>query len=122
MTDKEEGSKENSTMEQIKERFYKTPHEAKLKLAIDKIYNDYIGGDENAMMDGEEYIAWTEETLIDQITKAILSETNYLELEDTWEVLEAKHVRFMGEKRVREIVEHRVQVRHSKEGKWAWEK
>lgn len=122
MTDKEEGSKENSTMEQIKERFYKTPHEAKLKLAIDKIYNDYIGGDENAMMDGEEYNAWTEETLIDQITKEILSETNYLDLEDTWEVLEAKHVRFMGEKRVREIVEHRVQVRHSKEGKWAWEK
>ena len=107
-------------MEQTKAKFYKTPHETKLKYVVDYFYNEYIGGSENAKLSGDEYHAWTEPELIEQITADILKEKDFLHLEDSWEVLEAKHVRFMGEKRVREIVEHRVQFRHQ-QYRWDWE-
>ena len=107
-------------MEQTKAKFYKTPHETKLKYVVDYFYNEYIGGSENAKLSGDEYHAWTEPELIEQITADILKEKDFLHLEDSWEVLEAKHVRFMGEKRVREIVEHRTQYRHQQYS-WEWE-
>lgn len=104
-----------------KTSFYKTEHERMLKSCIDKVYNDEIGGNENAMWDGNEYTAWTEENLINYIVEYFMTK-KYLELEDSWEVLEGKHIRFMGKQRVHEIVEHRVKYRHEKEGKWKWEK
>lgn len=97
-------------------------HEQKLLLAIDKIYNDQIGWNENAFYDGSDYTAWKEEDLIKYIIDSILSEPNYLELEDSWEVLEAKHVRFLGKKAVECITLGRVHSRHKSEGKWVWEK
>ena len=108
-------------METRKESFYKTENERLLKLAIDKIYNDYVGGEENHYLDyNERYFNFDEASLIDTITNEILREKDYLRLENSIYVLEAKHIRFMGEKRVREIVEHRVKFRHNKEG-WCFE-
>lgn len=103
-----------------KEKFYKTPHEVMLKKVVDFYYNNYIGGSENAKLDGDEYHAWTEPELIEKITEDILQETDSLQMEDTLMRMEAKHVRFMGKKRVHEIVEHRVQFRHLKYA-WEWE-
>lgn len=89
---------------------------------IDKFYNDQIGWNENALLDGEEYKAWTEEELIEYITDSILSEKDYLEMENTWDVLEAKHIRFLSKERIRLIVTGVVIRRHAEEGKWEWEK
>ena len=97
-------------------------HEQKLLRAIDKIYNDEIGFNENAFYDGSDYHAWKEEDLIKHIVYSILIEPNYLELEDSWEVLEAKHVRFLGKEAVEYITFGRVHSRHQSEGKWVWEK
>lgn len=108
-------------METKKESFYKTEHEKLLKLAVDKLYNDYVGGEENHYLDNDErYFNFTEESLIDDITNDLLKEKDYVRLENSVWVLEAKHIRFMGKKRVREIVEHRVKFRHNKEG-WCFE-
>lgn len=96
--------------------------EKKLFKVVDCMYNDYIGGNENAMEDGAEYHPFTEQELIETITNDILTEKNYLSIEGSWEVLEAKHVRFMGEAKVKEIVTARVMARHMTEGKWEWEK
>lgn len=104
-----------------KQSFYKTFEEKKLKKVVDYFYNMYIGGSENALLDNDDYRAWTEANLINEIKTSILSEKYYLHLEDSLEVLEAKHVRFMGEKRVTEIVEHRVKFRHESDGLWTWE-
>ena len=104
-----------------KESFYRTFEEKMLKRAIDKIYNDEIGGNENACMDGHEYYAWEEGELIDWIVTAILTAEEPLELEDSLMMLEPKHIRFIGTKRVTEIVDHRVKYRHTREGQWEWE-
>ena len=104
-----------------KESFYKTHEEKLLARAVDYMYNWAIGGNENDMLDGNEYHAWKEDELIYSIIDDILSCRTYLEIENSWEVLEAKHIRFMGKERVREIVTHRVQFRHTKEGNWLWE-
>ena len=109
-------------MTNTKPSFYKTMHEKMLAICVDKEYNDMIGGNENALLDGEKYYAWTEEELIEYITGQFMTAKRYIELEDSWAVLEAKHIRFMGKKRVREIVEYRVKTRHEKEGKWEWER
>ena len=108
-------------METKKESFYKSEHERLLKLAVDKLYNDYVGGEENHYLDNDErYFNFTEESLIDTITNDLLKEKDYVRLENSVWVLEAKHIRFMGKKRVREIVEHRVKFRHNKES-WCFE-
>ena len=104
-----------------KESFYKTLDEKLLRAVVDSFYNDEIGGNENAMLDGGDYFAWKEDDLIDYIAKAILSARVPLQIEDTLFCLEPKHVRFMGGSRVWEIVEHRVKYRHRKEGPWEWE-
>lgn len=105
----------------MKTNFYKNDNERMLKLAIDKLYNDYVGGEENHYLDYDErYFNFTEDSLIETITKELLTAKDYVELENSINVLEAKHIRFMGAKRVREIVEHRVKFRHVKEG-WCFE-
>lgn len=101
--------------------FYKNTREQMLALAVDKLYNDEIGGNENSMMDGNEYYAWKEDELVDSIYHEVMSKP-YLELGDSWDLLEAKHIHFIGKKRVREIVDHRIKYRHAKEGSWLWEK
>lgn len=101
--------------------FYRTNEEKMLAKVIDSFYNDEIGGNENAYLDGYEYKSWKEEDLVNYITDAILREPKYLQLENSWMVLEAKHVRFMGAARVGEIVAHRVGYRHRTEGSWMWE-
>ena len=97
-------------------------HEMQLLRAIQKIYNDQIGWNENAYYDGSDYTAWKEENLIKYIVNEVLTEENYLELEDSWEVLEAKHIRFMGKEKVQELIDAYVKCRHLLEGKWVWEK
>lgn len=37
-----------------KQSFYKTLEEKLLKLAVDKFYNDYVGGEENHFLDHNE--------------------------------------------------------------------
>ena len=93
-----------------------------LAKAVDKLYNDYVGGEENHWLDtgGERYFNFTEESLIETITNEILKTKDYIRLENSWWVLEAKHIRFMGKERVKEIVAHRVAYRHKKEG-WCFE-
>ena len=102
--------------------YYKTKEERLLKGVIDNLFNEYIGGNENAYMDGVEYHPYTEEELIDVIVNEILTCDTYLNIENSWEVLEPKHIRFIGKTRVKEIVEHRVNYRHIHEGKWEWER
>lgn len=97
----------------MKESFYKNENERYIKWAVDKLYNDYVGGEENHWLDtGERYFNFTEDSLIETITNEILKTKNVLWLENGLGV-EAKHVRFVGKKRVAEIVEHRVKFRHS---------
>ena len=104
-----------------KQSFYKTFEEKLVKLAIDTIYNDYVGGEENHYLDtGERYFNFTEESLIEIINDRLLKEKNYIWLDNGF-VLEAKHIRFIGKARINELVTHRVQYRHNKEG-WEWEK
>ena len=103
------------------ESFYKSEHERLLKRAVDKLYNDYVGGEENHYLDYDErYFNFTEDSLIETITDELLKTKDYVRLENSVFVLEAKHIRFMGKQRVREIVEHRVKYRHEKEG-WIFE-
>lgn len=107
-------------MENKKESFYKTFEEKLLKMAVDHYYNDYVGGEENHYLDCEErYFNFTEESLIETITNEILKEKYQIWLENGW-AIEAKHIRFIGKERVREIVDHRVKFRHNKEG-WCFE-
>ena len=104
----------------MKESFYKNTNERLLKLAIDKIYNDYVGGEENHYLDYDErYFNFTEESLIDTITHELTREKRQLFLDNGF-VIEAKHIRFIGKERIKEIVDHRVKFRHNKEG-WCFE-
>ena len=103
-----------------KESFYKTFEEKLVKGAVDKIYNDYVGGEENHWLDHQErYFNFNEEELIKIIIDELLKAEKYLWLENGL-ALEAKHIRFIGKQRITEIVKHRVQFRHNKEG-WVWE-
>lgn len=106
---------------EMKPTFYKNSNEMLLKLAVDKLYNDYVGGEENHFLDHQErYFNFTEDSLIETITSDILREDQQLWLENGG-AIEPKHVRFIGEKRIKEIVAHRVKFRHEKEG-WCFEK
>ena len=105
-------------MEQ-KQSFYKTWEEKLLRGAVDKYYNDYVGGAENHYLDEDEKPSFTEKELIEIISNRITKEEKYIWL-DNGLVLEAKHIRFIGKVRINEIVDHRVKFRHNKEG-WLWE-
>ena len=108
-------------MENKKESFYKTFEEKLVKCAIDTIYNDYVGGEENHYLDtGERYFNFTEESLIEIINDRLLKEKKYIWL-DNGMTLESKHIRFIGKTRINELVTHIVQYRHNKEG-WEWER
>ena len=89
---------------------------------VDYFYNEYIGGNENAYLDGEEYHPYTEEELIETIVDDIMNEPGYLNLEDSKYMVEAKHIRFLGKDMIKAIVTGRVVGRHLDEGKWEWEK
>lgn len=103
-----------------KTSFYKTFEEKLVKLAIDKFYNDYVGGEENHYLDtGERCFNFTEESLIETIETELLKAEKYIWLDNGY-VLEAKHIRFIGKQRIHELVSHRVSFRHNKEG-WEWE-
>lgn len=104
-----------------KPSFYRNDNERLIKSAIDKLYNDYVGGEENHYLDtGERYYHFTEQSLIDTIVDELLKAKDYVELENSIYVLEAKHIHFIGKERLTELTKHRVQFRHRKEG-WEWE-
>ena len=104
-----------------KQSFYRTFEEKLVKIAIDTMYNDYVGGEENHWLDhNERCFDFTEEQLINIIVNRLLKEKRYIWL-DNGMVLEAKHIRFIGKARINELVDHRVKFRHNKEG-WCWEK
>lgn len=100
--------------------FYKTTHEKIVSMVVDRFYNDEIGGRENHYLDTHEMMPITEEDLVELITKEITSCKTTLWTESGWG-LEAKHIRFIGKERIKEIVAHRVAYRHNKEGNWVWE-
>lgn len=104
----------------MKESFYKTFHEKMVAQIVDKFYNDEIGGRENHFYDTHEMLPITEEELTAEIVDMITSCKTVLWTESGFG-LEAKHIRFMGKKRIEEIVKHRVDYRHTKEGTWVWE-
>lgn len=89
---------------------------------VDCMYNDQIGGNENAMLDGVDYYAWKLEELIDWITDQITNAEGYLEMEDTMEMVEARHFRFLGKEEIKTVVTARCNYRKQKEGRWEWEK
>ena len=89
---------------------------------IDYYYNEFIGCNENAYLDGEEYHPYTNEELIKTIVSEIMNEPGYLNIEDSKYMVEAKHIRFLGKDYINAIVTGRVYARHSDEGKWEWEK
>ena len=102
--------------------FYRTNEEKMLAKVVDRFYEDEIECNENALQDGDSYTAWTEPDFINYVVEEVLKEQKYLRL--SWAnhiVLEAKHIRFMGAERVREIVTHRIQYLHNKDGQWMWE-
>lgn len=92
-----------------------------LRGVIDYFYNEYIGCNENALLDGEEYIAWTEQQLIDEIVSDILNCKGFLNMENTCEMVEAKHFRFLGKENLYTLVQAVCSYRHQTEGKWEWE-
>lgn len=99
----------------IKQSFYRNDNERMIKLAVDKLYNDYVGGEENHYLDyHERYFNFTEQSLIETITKELLQEKKVVWLDNGFG-LESKHIRFVGKERLHEIVEHRVKFRHGKE-------
>ena len=104
----------------MKESFYKTDKEILLAQVVDSMYNDEIGGRENHYMDTGEKLPITEEELIRMVVCDILKSRTILWTEHGYGI-EPKHVRFIGKKRVTEIVEHRIKYRHQKEGKWMFE-
>lgn len=97
--------------------------EKQLILAIHKLYNDYVGWNENAYLDGDEehFRPFTLDQLIEWITSDILNEKNYLELEGSFEVMEAKHARFYGKDFLKNLVTAICASRKNEES-WEWEK
>ena len=93
-----------------------------LNAVIDNMYNDLVGGDENAYLDGEAYHAWNESEIIDTIVHDILHSRTALDLEGSHYCIEPKYIRIIRPERIREIVENRVKARHQDEGPWEWEK
>ena len=88
---------------------------------INNQYNEIIGGAENACMDGNEFHPWTPEELIEDITDTITTQ-EYLQIEDSWELVEAKHFRFLSKDNIRAMVAGRVMARHEEDHGWLWEK
>ena len=74
------------------------------------------------MLDGNEYHPFTIEELIETITEDIITCDGYLEMEDTMEVVEAKHFRFLGSETIKAVVTGVCLGRKQEEGKWEWEK
>lgn len=83
-------------------------------------YNEYIGGNENAFLDGNEYTPFTEEQLIETITKEIMT-NDLLPMEDSFYCIEGKHIRFMGRKFIKSCVYAECHRRHEEDGLWEWE-
>ena len=109
-----------NTNTNTKPSFYKSFEERLIKSAVDYLYNEYVGGEENHWLDhGERYYNFDEKELCDLILERLLTEKHHLWLEDGF-AIESKHIRFVGKQRVSEIVNHRVEFRHNKEG-WEWE-
>ena len=104
-----------------KQSFYQNFREQEIAMYTDKLYNDYIGGNECSMQDGQDYTAFTEEQLIETISNDIVSTKDAYVWLDNGMALEKKHIKFVGNQRIHEIVEHRIQYRHKKEGLWMWE-
>lgn len=105
----------------MRDEFYKTFNERTIAKVVDTYYNDEIGGRENHYYDTDEMLPITEEDLIAYVVNSIMATKKVLYTEAGYGI-EAKHIRFMGKQRVTEIVTHRIQQRHQKEGKWIWEK
>ena len=103
-----------------KQSFYKTFEEKLLAHAVDYLYNEYVGGNENHFLDTRELLYnFDEKELTEIILKEILETKTQIWL-DNGLFVEPKHLRFMGKKRIKEIVDHRVEVRHTREP-WYWE-
>ena len=106
-----------------KTSFYKTMDERILKDVVDCYYNNYVGWNENAMLDGSDYFNpnLNEEEVIKTIIDDIMTSKNEYLLGEHNMAIETKHIHFMGRQRVEEIVEHRVKFRHQQDGSWLWE-
>lgn len=98
----------------MKESFYKTLDEKILARIISGYYAEIVVEDENAFADeGKDkcnYFTKPEE-IVPYVLGRILKNCNrniWAEHNDELWALEAKHLRFMGKKRIEEIVNHRV--------------
>jgi len=93
-------------------KFYKTFDERVLANIISGKYFEMVRDDENACEDENEYNGFTKPEeiasyILDQIMKCNGGDVRAEFNDELW-ALEPKHLRFMGKKRIEEIVNHRV--------------
>lgn len=102
-----------------------TFNEKLLRRMICDMRNEIIGGFENTVADNDEAYCeeiWpvkdrTKEVVVDEIMTMIFNGTDkYLKSSSSPFMLEKKHIKFMGKKFVRELVEDRVEWDYKKHG------
>lgn len=105
-----------------------TLHERTLRKIICDIRNDYVGGIENMILDNDEEQLKeffpngypTREEVIEYIYGEVMrGKEKVLRSPLDIYALEKKHIKFMGEKFVRELIEDRVDFDIKKNG-WSW--
>lgn len=106
-----------------------TWQEKQLRHIIIDYRNDFIGSFENMTYDNDEETCekyWplknrTKQYVCNDIYDRIMKgKDDYVQATNDWTTLEKKHIRFMGETFVRELIENRVQADFDKHG-WPFE-
>jgi hypothetical protein len=118
-------TEEENEMKKLEEM---TKHERLLRKIICDIRNDYVGGFENMMMDyDKEQLKElmpngfpTREEVIEYIYREVMCGNEKI-LRSPLDIyaIEKKHIKFMGEKFVRELIEDRVDYDIQHNG-WIW--
>ena len=99
-----------------------------LRKLICDIRNEIVGGYENSILDNDEEELKkmypngmpTREDIINEIYNEVMdNKSKYLRSNDCPIMLEKKHIHFMGEKFVRELIENRVDYDINHNG-WSW--
>ena len=104
-----------------------TRNEKMVRRIIIGLRNEYVGGFENMLLDyGEDgmkemgYTLPTREEVIEYIYNEIMGgNDDYIYCPNECWGIEKKHIKFMGEKFIRELIEDRVDHDINKNG-WAW--
>ena len=98
-----------------------TNNERLLRSIIIDLRNELIGGWENAYLDDTNYPKnYTKEDAVNDLYHSIMDgDTKYVRSSMRNLAIERKHLRFMGSKFIRELIEDRVEADYRKNG-WAF--